>query len=478
MRTFSIDKKKQPLSILKFRYGLSFIITILSVFTIQAQKKVTPVTQSTITNIPLPAGSKLDKRTLSEVMGKALLQEEAKNLNTTVTGVEIIYLSNQSRFTADSLVKTLTANGWSVSVVENDHKYAVLKKNNQSVLAYFEIKSNEISLYFGQINSTQPETGGNNTVTTNPVTAPVSTTTTAAGPVQKNEQTTAPKQEPVHTTTNQSPVKDGFQFNTTPFDDGWISSAKENWTEVTKGSTKVLLHYPNQQVDAYHSVLKEGDMIAWNSLVAPKYNSIQNFQWRTIQSYESITFIEADAMEKSTGKNVHIILFKKHYTKGNGRYLEFITSNKAAFEQEFGPYHNDEFGWDKMANMQFRNKYAVSTNDLTGTWSANDYASLTYYYVNGGYAGATATSTADEFTFLAGNNYKSDHAGASGTVGNQQFSRQVYQGKFSVNNWEMALTNRFKGETEKYSCYFEAVKGGRILIMTDRLGTNYTLVKK
>lgn len=264
----------------------------------------------------------------------------------------------------------------------------------------------------------------------------------------------------------------------TTWDDGWVSNTRENWTEVKNGNVKVLVHYPNARADAYNSVLKDGLVNAWNILIAPRYNNIRNLEMKPIQSFESISFCEADAIDKETGKPVHIVLFKKHYSNGNGRYLEFITDTKQDYENSFGAYHNDEFNWDKPANMQFRNKFAVTAKELAGKWSASDYASLSYYYVNSGsFAGATATSIANEFTFLNGGNYQSDHAGASGVVGNQKFSRQVYKGKFTVYDWNMELTNRFKGETEKFMCFFEAIKGGRILILTDKHNTVYTLVK-
>ncbi|MET0465908.1 MAG: hypothetical protein ABW007_22295 [Chitinophagaceae bacterium] len=289
----------------------------------------------------------------------------------------------------------------------------------------------------------------------------------------------------IRTPVNDPPVKAAivtgsgkYQFETTNWDDQWITSAAENWAAVSKANIRVLVHYPNKEADAYHSVLKEGLQNAWNLLVAPRYNNIRNYELKPIQSFESIAFAEADATEKATGKNVHIVLFKKHYSKGNGRYIEFVTPDKRAFEEEFGAYHNDEFGWDKLSNMQNRNRFAVAAADLTGKWSASDYASLSYYYVNsGGFAGATATSISNEFTFFNTGKYESDHAGASGVVGNQKFSRQIYKGDFSVNNWEMELKNRFEGAAEKYSCYFEAVKGGRILMLIDRQGTVLSLVR-
>lgn len=276
-----------------------------------------------------------------------------------------------------------------------------------------------------------------------------------------------------------SAIGQNFTFHTTNFDDGWTATAETDFVRVTKGTSQVLVHYPNATADAYNSVLRDGLLTAWNILVAPRYTNIRNFELKPIQSFESISFAEADGVDKASGKSVHIVLFKKHFSNGNGRYLEFTAPDKQQYEQEFGAYHNDEFGWDKLVNMQNRNKFAVAAADLTGTWSASDYASLTYFYVNGGgYAGATATSIAHEFTFNANGTYQSDHAGGSGVVGNQKFSRQVYSGTCTTNHWTMTLTNRFKGETETYSCQFEAIKGGRILLLTDRLGTVYTLVKR
>lgn len=274
-------------------------------------------------------------------------------------------------------------------------------------------------------------------------------------------------------------VKGNFAFTTTNFDDGWVATEQADWVQVSKGTTRVLIHYPNKTADAYNSVVMDGLKNAWNILVAPKYSTASNFEFKPITGWQTIEFAEADAVEKITGKTVHVVLFKMNYSNGSGKYLEFITPDKQAFEQEFGAYHETSYGWEKMENMIKRNKFAIAANDLLGKWSTNDYASLTYYYVNtGGTAGTTSTSTADEFIFLQGNNYQSNHSGASGMAGNMKFSSQNYKGKSSVTNWSVTLTNRFQGATEKYDCYFEAIKGGRILLMTDRLGTTHSLVRQ
>lgn len=273
----------------------------------------------------------------------------------------------------------------------------------------------------------------------------------------------------------------------TQWDDGWVSSIKENWTEVAKGQLKIYIFHPNQQADTYHSNLVEGNDNAANILVVPYFSNITSIQDRGIQSFESVTFLTANATENTTGKPVHLVFFKKHYSTGNGRYMLVVADSKTSFENEFGSnyinssswdYMDQIKSWDKLANMQWRNRFALSSNLLTGKWSSGNSSTLSYYYVNGGYAGATGAAVADEFKFLSGNKYESDHSGASGMVGNMQFSHVEYKGSYTIqNNWAMQLTNRFQGGTEKFDCYFEAIKSGLLLVMIDRNNTVTTLAK-
>ena len=76
-----------------------------------------------------------------------------------------------------------------------------------------------------------------------------------------------------------------FAFTTTNFDDGWVVTEQEDWAQVTKGNIKVLVHYPNKAADAYNSDLLEGLKNAWNVLVAPKYSSASNFEFKPISSW-------------------------------------------------------------------------------------------------------------------------------------------------------------------------------------------------
>ncbi|MGZ8557591.1 MAG: hypothetical protein ACXWWC_04640 [Chitinophagaceae bacterium] len=265
-------------------------------------------------------------------------------------------------------------------------------------------------------------------------------------------------------------VSNGFAFTTTNFDDGWTSVAREDWVEATKANIKVLIHYPNKNADDYTPDLMEGLKHAWNVLVAPKYSSAGNMEFKPASGWESIEFAEADMVEKESGKPVHVVLFKKNYSTGNGKYIEFITPDKKTFEQEYGTYENASAnfgtgpGWEKMAGMANYNKFAVAPSDLTGKWTSN-FTGMTQYVnaYTGASAGANTHASNENFEFGAGNTYKWDLGVASGFVGNIKFQSAKSTGKFTViNNWELRLSD-IEGKPKTYNVQFVCIKGARVL---------------
>ena len=119
------------------KYFITCILLIV-LHQIHAQKKVTPITQSALTGVTLPAGSTQDKGMLSEMSGKILLEMESKKVGTTITTMEILYLPSVTvcGFTADSLVAQFNVMGWSITPVEGDNKYVWLQKENRFLLTY------------------------------------------------------------------------------------------------------------------------------------------------------------------------------------------------------------------------------------------------------------------------------------------------------------------------------------------------------
>jgi hypothetical protein len=72
-------------------------------------------------------------------------------------------------------------------------------------------------------------------------------------------------------------VNKNFAFNLTNFDDGWTSTVKEDWVEVTKGSIKVLLHYPKEGTifPADPAPLTNA---AWDIFGCTRYSDLKNYK--------------------------------------------------------------------------------------------------------------------------------------------------------------------------------------------------------
>ncbi len=281
-------------------------------------------------------------------------------------------------------------------------------------------------------------------------------------PVQNNTPQNLPTQ-------SNKPLSNGkFAFNTTNFDDGWIATEQAEWAQVTKGNIKVLVHYPNKNADAYNPVLMDGLKNAWDVLVAPRYSSATNFEFKPVTGWQPIEFAEAGLVESATNQTVHVVFFKMNYSTSDGKYMEFITPDKKTFEQEFGAYHQESYGWEKMEKMSGYNKFAVASSDLTGKWT-NQFSGLTQY-VNantGASAGADTHSSAQNFEFISGNKYKWDLAVASGFVGNIKFQNVKSNGTFTMpSNWQIKFSD-FEGKPKTYNAYFSCIKGARILWLQD-----------
>lgn len=260
-----------------------------------------------------------------------------------------------------------------------------------------------------------------------------------------------------------------FAFTTTNFNDGWTSTVQEDWVQATKETTRVLIHYPNKQADAYNSVLLDGLKNAWNILVVPRYISASNFEFKPITGWQSIEFAEADAVEKTTGKTVHVVLFKMNYSNGSGKYLEFITPTKSSFEQEFGAYHETSYGWEKMENMAIYNKFAVAASDLQGKWTNDFSGAIQYVNATTGFdAGMDTHASVENFQIGPGNTYKWDLGVASGQVGNIKFQSVKSSGRYSMTgNWQVNFSD-IEGKPRTYNTYFSCIKGLRILWLDDR----------
>jgi hypothetical protein len=270
--------------------------------------------------------------------------------------------------------------------------------------------------------------------------------------------------ESIHLSKPAAATKDGYTFNTTNFDDGWTSTVQEDWVQVIKGTTHVLIHYPNKEAGGYTADALEGLKKAWSILVAPRYNNMSTVEYKHIRGWESMEMAEADAVDNASGQRVHIVLFKKNYYGGSGKYLECITPDKNLFVQEFGEFDPNASGWEKLERMANYNKFAVAASDLTGKWTSN-FAGTTQYVnaYTGLDAGMSSHASNQNYQFGPGNTYNWDLSVANGMVGNLKFQNVKSSGKFSMkSNWQIHFSD-MEGKPKTYDIAFTCVKGARVL---------------
>ncbi|HNV27942.1 MAG TPA: hypothetical protein PKJ83_02325 [Cyclobacteriaceae bacterium] len=269
-----------------------------------------------------------------------------------------------------------------------------------------------------------------------------------------------------------TPGNQGISTATTNFDDGWVAQPFADYVRVTKGNITVLLHYPIEITDELRNTGDvEGNL--FDRLMQPRYvvSNITKYDNRG-PCYFCVYFYEADVVEKSTGKKYHAG-FRIFTQSGVSRCVEILSPSAQDFQREFPTQ-------EKVEALRGYNKFAVTQADLLGTWeeSGGSYVNM-YSTVTGAYAGMNSASSAHKFIFKNDGTYFSNHKGAYGMVGSMTFFDQKYNGNYTLTNWDITLTKRFEGKTDVFWAEFEAVRGGRVLHLTDKTasGIKYHLVK-
>jgi hypothetical protein len=159
---------------------------------------------------------------------------------------------------------------------------------------------------------------------------------------------------------------------------------------------------------------------------------------------------------------------------GGARVVVAISPNEATHTQLY-PHPNY---FDRTLNM---NRFGLAAQDLTGTWVRNSGGGVEHYNAySGNYAGMSASSSTDEFTFNPDGTYRSIHRNASTVNSGTKFSALDYQGRFTVSDWELHAINRVDGKTKKFWARLEAIQNGYLLILTgsDYESLQYVLFRK
>ena len=260
----------------------------------------------------------------------------------------------------------------------------------------------------------------------------------------------------------------GISISTTTFGDGWTATVQDDYVLVSKGGTNVHLFYTVSLNDQSRN---DTAQYFWNTVVLPRYNIQSATPWPG-PSYEFIYFIEGGGTDKRTGQS-HYVAMRVVTVSGMAKVIVATTPDRQSYYAAF-PHP------DKLGEMLNANRFAVTKQDMVGHWKGGFGGAVQLYNVyTGANAGINMAAGSEEFTFDASGNYQSRLAGASGQVGSAKFYDVKYSGKFSVTNWEATLSNFNQRSTAGFDAYFEAVKGGRILHLTDKAakGIQYQLVK-
>ena len=262
-----------------------------------------------------------------------------------------------------------------------------------------------------------------------------------------------------------APVSSGNAKRTT-FADGWVSVEEPDWVRSVNGDVTVLVHHRTFNLRDF--VDQDGAKHVWQQLVSPRYKDqkavwVRRKFWSDGDFMNGKDWIEADA-KTSAGKAVHVALFKG----GNGgRWIEIITPTQAVLHAKLTKVvEGDGTNWAPLLATSNLNKFSVAAADLPGQWASSSGASVDYVHAyTGNSAGTAFASSTSTFTFKADGSYESVWKGAMnaqdgrGTV----YGGERAKGKYSVKEWEVTLTNRFKGATHAFTAQFEAVAGGRVL---------------
>jgi hypothetical protein len=269
---------------------------------------------------------------------------------------------------------------------------------------------------------------------------------------------TQSNQAPSSTGSGNAKPSSGITLATTNFDDGWKSTPASDYVLVTRPNMQVRLYYVNTALDDARPNTVSPEQWYWLNIVSPAFTVSSPQKWEGV-TFPVVYFQEGEGVDKQTGSRVYVAM--KVIYQGGANVVVVTAPSKAAYQAMFG-HPNDV---DRMLGY---NKFGVTRDDIIGTWSKTGGGGVEYYNAyTGNYAGMSAISSGDEFTFNRNDTYSSVHNAANTNNGSTTFSGLNYAGSYSVNVWELMAGNRVGGKTKKFWCQLTAVKNGFILTLTD-----------
>ena len=263
--------------------------------------------------------------------------------------------------------------------------------------------------------------------------------------------------------------------NVTTFNDGWTSTAYDDYISVINQGTEVRIIFPDAGVERkspQNTSIFEPHF--WDNMVRKYYrvNGQVLIREKPMYSYGDYDIWMAAVTDISTGRQGWLAM-RLHAVNGNTTVITVFAASKEYIDANF----NKSADFIRMLGY---NKFSVTAADITGEWKSSSGSALEYYNVyTGASAGMVTAHVSDKFIFKSNGTYESEHTGTSTFQTVISHGKSNYSGVYKLNDVLLTITGRGADDQGEFYCYFEAVKMGFMLRLSNKKyeGINMILCK-
>jgi hypothetical protein len=275
-----------------------------------------------------------------------------------------------------------------------------------------------------------------------------------------------------NTTTTSSVKTNHIAQPSTVFNDGWTSTAFNDYISMAKSGTELRLIFPDPAIDDKRpqntSVFEPH---YWDNVVLKYYRArgqVLNRE-KPAYSYNEYDIWMAPATDITSGKNGYLAMILSPNNNGITVITVFAPSKE---------YIDANFAKTADFNRMFGyNKFNATANDLIGEWKNSTGSGIEYYNVyTGNSAGMATAHVSDQFVFGSNGAYSSEHSGTSTFMGALSHGKSNYNGTYTLHNGTLNMTGREGSDSGEFTCYFEAVKMGFVLRLTNKQSPGINMV--
>lgn len=261
----------------------------------------------------------------------------------------------------------------------------------------------------------------------------------------------------------------------TPFNDGWTSTAYDDYVSIVKNDAEVRLVFPDPALDNRRPAnTSDFEAHYWDNVVRKYYRVTGQVLLieKPAYSYGENNIWMAPAADIASGRQGYVAMMISP-NNGSTTVITAFASDKAFLDANF----SKTAGFNRMFGY---NKFGATTADLVGEWKNSTGAGMEYYNIyTGNSAGMATAHVSDYFIFSSNGTYRSEHTGTSTFQGTLTHGKSNYAGTFRLNDVTLTATGRGAEDPGAFTCYFEAVKYGFTLRLINQkyTGINMSLYK-